>query len=102
MKTTVVKSFDGLYLRYQEWFRGRAAERAAPWDREDFPRFQSFHEDVYDNGRVILNRMYYMIPLSPTESRSGKLEIFSFSELNLMEMDGDDIADCRTIEYRIE
>ncbi len=102
MKTTGKGSYANLHSRYLDWFRERAGNRSAPWDEEDFPRFQSFHEDVYENDRILLNRVYYSIPLSPSDSLSGKLEVFSFSELNLMEKDGDDIIDICPVEYRLE
>ncbi len=102
MKTTATRGSKSLYARYLNWFQERAGEEALPWDEEDFPRFQSFHEDVYETARLLLNRMYYIVPLSPTSSLSGKLEVFTFSELNLLEKDGDEIVDVRPVEYRVE
>lgn len=102
MKTTVVKKLDDFYSRYLDWFQKRAAKNAVPWAEEDLPRFQSFHEDVYENDRIILNRMYYSIPLPSSTSLSGKLEIFSFSELNLLEKEGHEIVNICPVEYQIE
>lgn len=102
MKTQLITNFEALYSRYLDWFRERAKKEVIPLEKECFPQFQSFHEDVYETDRLLLNRMYYMIPISPLESLTGKLEIFSFSELNLMEKSKDDISDLRTVEYRVE
>ncbi len=102
MKTTVVKNFKSIYGRYLYWFQERAGKDVLPWDEEDFPRFRSFNEDVYENDRIVLNRVYYSIPLSPSHNHTGKLEVFSFSELNLMEKAGDDIVGLCTVEYRVE
>ncbi len=102
MKTTVAKGFKSLYARYLDWFQERAGKEALPWDEEDLPRFQSFNEDVYENDRIVLNRVYYAVPLAPSHSRSGRLEVFTFSELNLMEKAGNDITNLRTVEYRVE
>lgn len=96
------KDFEALYSRYLHWFKSRAAEGALPFGREDFPRFRSFHEDVYEDDRMFLNRAYYFIPLAPSESVSGRLEIFAFSVLNFMEKEGDDLPNAVRVEYRIE
>ncbi len=102
MKTTVAKGFESIYFHYLDWFQARAEQGAVSVEREAFPQYQSFHEDVFENDRMILNRMYYTVPLSPSASRSGKLELFAFSELNLMEKENGSIADLYTVEYRIE
>ncbi len=102
MKAQTSKTINALYSRYLEWFQERAGKEGVPWEKEDFSRFQSFHEDVCETDRLFLNRMYYIIPLSPAHSLSGKLETFAFSELNLLEMSGDEIVNVRPAEYRVE
>lgn len=102
MQTQSLESLNDLYSRYLLWFRERAGKEALPWEKEDFPRFQSFNEDAYENDRIVLNRMYYLIPLSPSESASGRLDVFAFSVLNLLEKTGDEIVTIRPVEYRVE
>ncbi len=91
-------TFEELYDDYLAWFRKRAKDQTTAWSREDFSRFQSLNEDVFENGRILLNRVYYLVPLLPGQSRSGRLEVFSFSELNMLFRDyaGDVIL---TAEY---
>lgn len=102
MKTTVTNSFHTLYSHYLDWFQKRAGAGTAPWDKEDFTRFQSFHEDVYEDKKILLNRVYYAVPLSPSDNPSGKLEMFTFSALNLMEKDESGTMNILTVEYRVE
>ncbi len=77
-------TFEMLYADYLLWFRERAKEQAVAWEQEEFPRFQSLNEDVFQEGGIVLNRAYYLVPLLPEHSRSGRLEVFAFSELNIL------------------
>ncbi len=98
---------EGIWETYLEWFRERALDTAEAKSPEELESFLLFHEDVYLDGSFILNRMYFLIPLSPRESRSGKLEWFAFSRLNYLERrwtpdHADEIERCLAVEYRRE
>lgn len=102
MVTQPIKSFEALYSCYLRWFQEHAGKNVTPLKAEDFPRFLSFHEDVCENSRILLNRVYYIIPLPPSQSASGALKTFTFSELNLMEKAGDEMENVCPVEYRVE
>ncbi len=95
-------SFDEAYGRYLSWFQEKAAAGAVPKDREEILGFQLCHEDVYQDDTMLLNRMYFVIPLLPSESKSGQLELFAISELNLMRKTGGASEDFTPIEYETQ
>lgn len=78
------QDFETVYQDYLAWFREQARPTANPREKEELLGCQIFHEDIFENDNILLNRMYFLIPLSPSQSKSGALEIFRFSELNLM------------------
>lgn len=106
MGISIGHGFEAVYQHYLAWFRERAKPGASPKEKDTLLGWQSFHEDVFENPHFILNRVYFLIPLSPAQSRSGTLEIFRFSELNLMrkaQYNGmEEIAEIYPVEYRIE
>ncbi len=100
------QDFQAIYQSYLSWFRERAAECALPKTEEELLGFQIFHEDIFEDSNILLNRMYFAIPLSPSQNRSGSLETFAFSELNLMlkirHSGIDEITNILPVEYRLE
>jgi len=100
------QDFETVYQDYLTWFRERARPNANPKEKEELLGCQIFHEDIFENDNLLLNRMYFLIPLSPSQSKSGELEAFQFSELNLMmkiHADKiDEIAGILCVEYRKE
>lgn len=77
--------FQWVYQRYLEWFQEHARPSAAPWGEDKLLETVSHYEDVFENERLILNRMFYTVALLPSESKIGLLERFTFSQLTLME-----------------
>lgn len=92
-------SFDTVYKRYLAWFHEKAAAGTAPKEEGEFPAFQLFHEDIYEDDFMILNRVYFTVPLLPAESKTGRLELFAFTELNLLHKAGGEIERMTPIEY---
>ena len=95
-------SFDKAYGAYLAWFQEKAVSSAVPKDREAVLGFQLCHEDVFENDSILLNRMFFILPLLPSESKSGLLELFAVFELNLMQKAGDDTEDVTPVEYAIQ
>lgn len=95
-------SFDEAYGHYLSWFQEKAAANAVPKDKEAILGFQLCHEDVFEDDAIFLNRMFFIVPLLPSESKSGQLELFAISELNLMQKAGDDTEDVTPVEYTIQ
>ena len=83
------------------WFHDKARPSAVSKSEEDCLRYQSEYEDVYEDAGVRINRMFFGIPLLPSESKSGQFELFRFSELNLMkkETELDDSEEVISVEY---
>ena len=97
-------SFDKAYESYLSWFHEKAMPSAAPKDREAVLGCQMCQEDVFEDDSYILNRMFFLLPLLPSESKSSRLEIFIITELNLMkklEYD-DDIEYIIPVEYSVQ
>ena len=95
-------SFEQVYDDYLAWFHERAVPTAMPKDREDVMQYQLCNEDVYEDEETLLNRMYFFIPLLPSESKNGKPQVFIIEELNLMKKangDPEDIEDFMPVEY---
>lgn len=94
-------NFQRIYEAYLMWFHDKARPSAVPKGKEDLLQYQSGHEDVYEDAGVLLNRMFFVIPLLPSESKSGQFELFQFSELNLMKKDikSDDTEEVISVEY---
>lgn len=106
MEKNLKMIFRGIYREYLKWFEERAQETARPIDEEEMIDCQICHEDIFENSNYLLNRMFFLIPLAPSQSRSGTLEAFAFSEMNLMLKgpggDADDVLDIYPVEYRRE
>lgn len=100
------QDFETVYQDYLAWFWERARPTANPKEKEEVLGCQIFHEDIFENDDILLNRMYFLIPLSPSQSKSGALETFRFSELNLMlkiHMESaEEITDILPVQYRRE
>lgn len=99
-------TFENVYQAYLNWFKGRGEEFSRPKEMEELLKFQITNEDVFEGPTVLLNRVYFSVPIFPGESRQGKFEYFNFSELNLMlksrHTDGGEITNVIPAEYRIE
>ncbi len=95
-------SFDEAYRRYLSWFQEKAVSSAVPKDQEAVLGFQLCHEDVFENDSILLNRMFFIVPLLPSESKSGLLELFAISELNLLQKAGGDVEDITPVEYTVQ
>lgn len=96
-----------VYTDYLKWFRDHAKEGILPKQEDELVGFHAFHEDSFDDGDITLNRMFFLIPLFPSQTRNGRLEVFAFSELNLMvrtsdESGCDKVDRLIPVEYRIE
>ncbi|UNI72511.1 MAG: hypothetical protein [Chaetfec virus UA24_244] len=96
--------FETVYQFYLAWFEKEAVAGAVPLEKEEVLAYQIFNDDIYENDELLLNRMYFSLPLSPALSRSSTLENFCFSELNLMEkiQPSNDVVNMLSVEYRIE
>ena len=94
-------NFQRIYEDYLIWFHDKARSSAVSKSEEDFLQYQSGNEDVYEDAGILINRMFFFIPLLPSESKSGHLEIFRFSELNLMKKceESDDAEEIISVEY---
>lgn len=77
-------SFCKAYESYLAWFRDKATDMTKPKDEEEILGCQMCSEDVFEGGTFLLNRVFFFVPLLPSESKSGRLEIFTVSELNLL------------------
>lgn len=96
--------FEWVYQRYLAWHQEQSIPGTPPKDKENLLQYQIFHEDIYENRGILLNRMYFLIPLSPSQSKRGIWENFQFSELNLLvksPADGE-ITHILPVEYRTE
>lgn len=110
MRKESVPEFRGLgrvYGEYLRWFRRKAVSSAVRKGRRELAALPVYNEDVFDGGSFTLNRMYFLVFLPPSQSRSGKPEYFSFSQLNLMERTwsmsgGDRVEKMIPLEYRLE
>lgn len=94
-------SFDRIYEDYLHWFHEKARSSAVPKEKEELLQYQIGHEDVFENSTTLLNRMFFFIPLLPSESNSGRPELFIISELNLMKKDDccDEVEEVIPVEY---
>lgn len=99
-------TFEDVYEDYLAWFRERAVASAQPKDKEVILEYQLGREDTYESEDLIFNRIYYFIPLPPSESKSRRLEIFAITESNVIQQatskyDGatDDRPIITTVEY---
>ena len=94
-------SFCKAYESYLAWFRDKATDTAKPKDEEEILGCQLCNEDVFEGDGVLLNRVFFVVPLLPSESRNGRLEVFVITELNLMKKaeDSDEIVDVISVEY---
>lgn len=80
-----LRTLEHIYQEYLTWFRERARPGCTPANIGQITGLNSINEDVFEDEDMVINRIYYHIPLSALFSHSGKLEVFSFSSLNLME-----------------
>lgn len=95
-------TFSWVYQSYLLWFSEHARPGAAPKPDEELIGAYSYNEDVFEDGHIYLNRVVYYVPLDSREAKSGKPEIFGFSELNLMEKDEiGDIKGITPVEYEL-
>lgn len=95
-------TFAWVYQCYLSWFRDRARPGAAPKQEEELIGAYSYNEDVFEDGHIYLNRVVYYVPLNSCEAKSGKPEVFGFSELNLLEKDCcGDIEEIIPVEYAL-
>lgn len=88
--------FNWVYDRYLVWFRDNAKPAATPQGEEELFRFSLGNEDVFEQDAVLLNQMFFAVTLRPSESLTGQLQLFTFSELNLM-MKNSQTGDCDII-----
>lgn len=96
-------SFNAIYQRYVTWIQEHACSGIAPKEKEEIVGYQTLNEDIYEGEDFIINRVYFSIPLFPTQSCSGRLEAFQFSELNLLlKTSSYDDMDIIPVGYRIE
>lgn len=96
-----------VYMDYLKWFHEHARESVLPKQEDEFIDCRAFHEDSFEDDDLVLNRVFFLITLSPSQTQSGRLEIFAFSELNLMTWsydkdNGEEINMVIPVEYRIE
>lgn len=98
-------SFDRVYQGYLDWFRDKAAAAAKPKDQEGLLGYQLCNEDVFEGDGFLLNRVFFFVPLLPSESKSGRLEVFTASELNLLQKAdgaaGEDFEKITPVEYTL-
>lgn len=98
-------TFDQAYAGYLAWFHDQASAIARPKEKEkeNILGCQMWHEDVFEEETLLLNRVFFLVPLLPSESKSGQLEIFVITELNLLKTTGadDEIEDVIPIKYSI-
>lgn len=94
-------SFTKTYENYLAWFRDKAADAAKPKDEEEILSCLLCNEDVFEGEGFLLSRVFFVVPLLPSESRNGRLEVFVITELNLMKKaeDSDEIEDVIPVEY---
>ena len=96
-------TLENIFEKYIAWFAEHALEGIAPPAREQLNLQQTHNEDLYEDDRCVVNRTCYLLPLLPSQSKSGRLEVFSFSELNLMFKNPDgDPEEVFPVEYRLE
>lgn len=102
MKKSILCSFDWLYQSYLSWFHSHARPEAFPKNGEEIVSSFSNSEEIFNNGRVVLNRLVYYVTLPSADSVSGKPEVFGFTELNLMEDDGcGNFLEVTPVEYAV-
>lgn len=95
-------NFTWIYQCYLDWFSSHARPGAAPMPEEELAGVQAYNEDVFDNGSIVLSRVVYYVPLAPSEAKSGRPELFGFTELNLLQGNGEgDIRDIAPVEYAL-
>lgn len=95
-------TFTWVYQHYLNWFAERARPDAAPKPEDEIVGAYSYNEDVFDDGHIILSRMVYYVPLTSSEAKSGRPELFGFTELNLMEESSDgDVEGITAVEYAL-
>lgn len=95
-------TFTWVYQHYLAWFAEHARPGTAPKPEEQLVGAYSYNEDVFDDGHIILSRMVYYVPLPSSEAKSGRPELFGFTELNLMEESRDgDIEGITAVEYAL-
>jgi len=103
MTTENSHSLERVYDRYLAWFHENANAAAQPKRRGELSRYCLGSEDIFEDSVLLLNRAFYFVPLLPSESKSGLLETFTISELNLMRKsggpDGDDLTELVPVEY---
>lgn len=104
MKIKNGNTFENAYKCYLEWFQDRAVAQAKPKSMKDFLGYQIGAEDVFEKENMLLARTFFFVPIFPSESKFGRMEIFTISELNFMEKvlsknGEDDILDVEAIEY---
>lgn len=109
MEKSLQLMFGVIYQDYLAWFRERARTGVDPIDEEQLINYQICHEDTFESADHILNRVYFAIPLPPTQSCSGNLEFFSCSTLNFMKKGqapdtdvADEVIEVYPVEYRRE
>ncbi len=81
------KNFNWVYDRYLAWFHDNAKPTATPQSKEELMRFPLGNEDVFEQDAILLNQIFFAVPLRPSDSLTGQLRLFAFSELNLMAKD---------------
>ncbi|ANU54117.1 hypothetical protein I5Q82_10125 [Acutalibacter muris] len=95
-------TFTWVYQHYLSWFSDHARSDAIPKREEEIVGAHSYNEDVFSDGHISLNRVIYYVPLKQSEAKSGKPEIFGFTELNLLEEDSSgDIEKITPVEYAL-
>lgn len=77
-------NFESVYASYLTWFQDKARPTEEPKSPDELLRCQVLDDDVFENAGCLLNRAYYSVFLAPSQSRSGQMELFSFTLLNLM------------------
>lgn len=95
-------TFSWVYQYYLAWFADRAQPGAAPKSEEEIIGTYSYNEDIFDDGHITLSRVVHYVPLTSREAKSGKPELFGFTELNLIEERSDgEIAKIVPVEYTL-
>lgn len=97
------RTFEKVYERYLAWFHEKADAEARPKGKDEVLQCQRDNEDVFEDSSILLSRAFFFVPLLPSESKSGRLEVFTLFELNLMRKsggpDGDDLEEAVPVEY---
>lgn len=95
---------EEIYRAYVQWFEARAVEGAVPLPPERMPFDAAMNEDVYEDGRFLLNRTYHTVVAPASVTRSRRAEVFLFSGLHLIVKDPatGDWTEMLDLEYRVE